>query len=102
MEENYDTDATWTEVLLTDEGKLYLGVYVVLMVLAASKFVLFEMDMAYWTLMGGIMVLAAVKTGLIVAYYQHLRWEPRILTYLYAAALFAVLRLMAAASYSIT
>lgn len=101
-EHNYDTDATWKEVLLTDEGKVYIGVYVALMVLAASKFILFEAGIGYWGLFTGLMVMAAAKTALIVAYFQHLRWEPKILTYLYAMSLFAVLLLMAAASYSIT
>lgn len=81
--------------------KLYTLIYVLLLILAASKWAFFEL-FAYWTAMGLTLASAAVKTGLIVGYYQHLRFEPRSLTVLMGMALAGVLLLAAAASFSIT
>jgi cytochrome c oxidase subunit 4 len=47
-------------------------------------------------------VIATVKTLLIVAYFQHLKWENRSLTYLMGLALALTMLLMAAATYSIS
>lgn len=101
-EQEYDTDLDWTEVLTQGETKLYLGAYVGLLVFATLQFVLESSDLAYGIMLSGILVLSTIKAVMVVYYYQHLKWEPRIITYLYASALFAVLLLMAAASYSIT
>jgi len=48
------------------------------------------------------MVISVVKTGFIVAYFQHLRWENRSLTYLMGLAFALTMLLMAAAAYSIS
>ncbi|MFB6138004.1 MAG: cytochrome C oxidase subunit IV family protein [Halobacteriaceae archaeon] len=84
--------------------RLYTVVYVVLFVFATAQ-VLVEslgfLEQLYWPAMGLILVLSMVKAVLVVAYYQHLRWEPRSLTYLMATALLAALALTVAASYSI-
>lgn len=47
-------------------------------------------------------MIATVKTLLIVAYFQHLRWENRSLTYVMSLALALTMLLMAAATYSIS
>ncbi|ELZ85036.1 hypothetical protein C453_10660 [Haloferax elongans ATCC BAA-1513] len=57
--------------------------------------------LAYWTAFGIIMVLSAAKAVLVAAYFQHLRWEPRSLTYLVGIGLVAALALTVAASYSL-
>ena len=89
--------------MASDSLKLYTLIYVALVALATSKFIFFHFDsFSYWQAFGATMTAAALKTGLIVAYYQHLRWENRSLTALMAQALALALLLMVAASYSIT
>lgn len=86
-----------------DSLKLYTAIYVALVALATSKFVFFHFEFfSYWQAFAATMTAAALKTGLIVGYYQHLRWENRSLTALMAQALALALLLMVAASYSIT
>ena len=48
------------------------------------------------------MVLSSIKAVIVAGYYQHLRWESRSLTYLALMALFVVLTLGVASTYSIT
>lgn len=79
----------------------YTIVYVALLGLAVSKWAFFEF-LDYWVALGLTMVTASMKTVLIVAYYQHLRDEPRILAVLVFTAFVAVAILAAAASYSLT
>lgn len=79
----------------------YAVVYVALLTLAFSKWAFFEF-LAYNVALGLTMVTASIKTILIVAYYQHLRYEPRILTVVVFTAFVAIAILAAAASYSIT
>jgi len=81
--------------------KLYTVIYAVLFVSATVQVLVEFADLAYWTAFGLIMVLSAVKALLVVAYFQHLRWEPRSLTYLMGIGLAAALALTLAASYSI-
>jgi hypothetical protein len=87
-------------------------VYLALVGLAASKYVFFHLNelvffaeitwWGYWEAMGATMTTAVLKTTLIVAYFQHLRWEPRSLTNLMLMSVALVILLMAAASFSIT
>ena len=79
----------------------YTIVYIALLTLAVSKWAFFEF-LEYSVALGLTLVTAGIKTSLIVAYYQHLRHEPRILTVLMFTAFLAVLILGAAASFSIT
>jgi cytochrome c oxidase subunit 4 len=81
--------------------KLYTAIYAVLFVSATVQVLVEFADLAYWTAFGLIMVLSAAKALLVVAYFQHLRWEPRSLTYLVGIGLAAALALTLAASYSI-
>jgi cytochrome c oxidase subunit 4 len=55
----------------------------------------------YWTAFGAIMVLSLVKAVVVAGYYQHLRWEPRSVTYLVLGGVFVALALTTAAAYSI-
>lgn len=82
--------------------KLYAGIYVVLFVFATAQVLVEFAGLAYWTAFALIMVLSLIKAVLVAAYYMHLRWEPRSLTYLFATGLLAALALTVAASYSIT
>ncbi|GAB6878983.1 hypothetical protein JCM17823_12570 [Halorubrum gandharaense] len=90
--------------MASDSVKLYTAIYVALVLLALSKFVFFEFDQffSYSQAFAGTMVSAALKSVLIVGYYQHLRWENKSLTYLMLLALALAMLLMAAATYSIT
>jgi len=88
-----------------DSVKLYSAIYVALLVAATLNFLLFEssfVEFTYAQAVAGTMVIATVKTLLIVAYFQHLRWENRSLTYLMGMALALTMLLMAAATYSIS
>ncbi len=79
----------------------YTIVYIALLALAVSKWAFFEF-LEYSVALALTLVTAGIKTSLIVAYFQHLRHEPRILTVLMFTAFLAVLILGAAASFSIT
>lgn len=84
--------------------RLYTGIYVALLVLAAGKFLFFEFDQifGYWDAFAGTIGLAVIKTALIMWFYQHLRSEPRSVSVLMLGGYFLVLLLAAAASFSIT
>jgi cytochrome c oxidase subunit 4 len=86
------------------DWKGYTLIYVVLFVFATAQAVVeFAglVDSAYWLAFGLIMVLSVIKAVGVAAYYQHLRWEPRSVTYLVIGGTIAALALTAAASYSI-
>jgi hypothetical protein len=79
--------------------KLYTLIYVLLLGLALSKVAFFEF-FGYWKAVSATLVTATMKTLLIVGYYQHLKFEPRSLTYLMGMGVFAVFLLTVAATYS--
>lgn len=83
--------------------RLYVTIYVLLLVLGTGKFIFFELDQyfTYGMQMAGTLILAGIKTTLIAAYFQHLLDEPRSITYLVGIALFMVVLLTIAAGYSI-
>lgn len=81
--------------------KFYTAIYVALFVSATVQVLVEFMGMAYWTAFGIIIVLSVAKAALVAAYFQHLRFEPRSLTYLIAIGLAGALALTLAASYSI-
>jgi len=87
------------------DTKTYTIIYVVLFVFATLQ-VAVEMtgllDSSYWPAVGAIAVLSVIKAVFVAGYYQHLRYEPRSVTYLVLAGLVAVMFLTAAASFSIT
>jgi cytochrome c oxidase subunit 4 len=89
--------------MASDSLKLYTGIYIALLALAASKYIFFNVPFfGYWDAFAATMIAASLKTALIVGYFQHLRSENRSLTWLMALSLGLVLLLMAAASYSVT
>lgn len=83
--------------------RTYGLIYVALMVLATGKFVFFHYPeiFSYQVAIGGTMILAAIKVSLIAGYFQHLKDEPRSITYLMLTAAFMVFLLTLAAGYSI-
>ncbi|WP_396612507.1 cytochrome C oxidase subunit IV family protein [Haloferax sp. S1W] len=81
--------------------KLYTAIYVVLFVSATVQVLVEFAGLAYWTAFGIIIALSAAKAVLVAAYFQHLRFEPRSLTYLISVGLVAALALTVAASYSL-
>ena len=84
--------------------RIYTIMFVVLMVFSTTQ-ALVEMtgllEQAYWVAFGAIMVLSSIKAVIVAGWYQHLRWEPRSVTYLAASALMVVVALTTAAAYSI-
>jgi cytochrome c oxidase subunit 4 len=87
--------------MASDSLRFYGAIYVALLVAATLK-VVFERRFDYWIAAGSILVLASLKTLLIVGYFQHLRWERRSLSGLMALALSLFALLMVAASFSVT
>ena len=89
--------------------RTYTIIYVALLVLGTAKFVFFTFDHyfaaagidPYWGAMGGTLILAVIKSGLIMGYYQHLLDEPRSISYVMATAFFMVFLLVIAAGFSI-
>ena len=85
--------------------KTYAAIFVVLMIgsttQAALEFAGY-IEEAYWMAFGAIIVLSAFKALLVAGWFQHLRYEPRGLSYLMLSALAAALALTLAAAYSIT
>ena len=85
--------------------KLYTGIYVVLFALATLQAVVEYagfLEQYYWPAFWAIIVLSAVKAVFVAVYYQHLRWEPRAVSYLAVGGLVVALALAAAATYSIS
>lgn len=82
--------------------KLYTVIYVVLFVAATMQVAIEFAGLDYWTAFGVIMALSAVKALFVAAYFQHLRYEPRAITYVVLIGLVAALALTLAAAYSIT
>lgn len=80
--------------------KLYTAIYIALLVLATSKVIFFQF-FDYWDAVMATIGTAFIKTVLIIGYFQHLRFEPRSLTYLVSMGAFAVFLLTVAATYSI-
>jgi cytochrome c oxidase subunit 4 len=84
--------------------KLYTAIFGTLMAFSTLQAV-FEMtgilETAYWVGLGLIIALSTIKALLVAGYFQHLRHEPRALSYLMLGALVAVLALTAGAAYSI-
>ncbi|SDJ65790.1 MULTISPECIES: cytochrome C oxidase subunit IV family protein [Natronorubrum] len=83
--------------------RTYTLIYVVLLALGTGKFLFFELDQIFSEQMAiiGTIILAVVKSLLIAGYYQHLRDEPRSITYMMLVAVFMVFLLTVAAGYSI-
>jgi cytochrome c oxidase subunit 4 len=84
--------------------RFYTTIFATLMIFSTLQAV-FEMtgilETAYWAGLGIIMVLSTIKALLVAGYFQHLRHEPRALSYLMLGALVAVVALTAGAAYSI-
>ncbi|MFC6988200.1 cytochrome C oxidase subunit IV family protein [Haloplanus sp. GCM10025708] len=85
--------------------KLYTAIYVVLFVLATAQVAVERagyLSEAYWAAFAVIMVLSAIKALFVVGYYQHLKYEPRSVSFVMLGGLLAVLALTFAAAYSIS
>lgn len=84
--------------------RTYAIIFGALMVLSTTQALLeFEglLSEYYWPVFGAMMVLSTIKAVLVAGWFQHLRYEPRSVTYMIASALLAVVALTAAAAYSI-
>jgi cytochrome c oxidase subunit 4 len=84
--------------------RLYAAIFVGLMVLSTTQALLeFAgiLEAYYWPALAAIMALSSIKALLVAGYFQHLRFEPRSVSYLMAGSLVIVLALTAGAAYSI-
>ncbi len=82
-------------------AKLYTAIYVLLFVMATAQVLVEFAGLAYWTAFAGIIALSFVKALFVAGYYQHLRYEPRSISFIMLIGLLAALALTLAASYSI-
>jgi cytochrome c oxidase subunit 4 len=82
--------------------KLYAGIYVLLFVLATAQVFVEGLGLSYWAGFWAVVGVSLLKALLVAGYYQHLRFEPRSLSYLLLVGLSAAVVLTAAAAYSIT
>jgi len=82
--------------------KTYTIIYVVLFVFATVQVLVEFAGLEYFQAATLIMVLSFIKAALVAGYYQHLRYEPRSLTYLMAMGLAVVLALSVAATFSVS
>jgi cytochrome c oxidase subunit 4 len=84
--------------------RTYTIIFALLMVFSTTQ-ALVEvtglLEQAYWVAFGAIMVLSSIKAVMVAGWFQHLRYEPRSVTYLTATALIVVVALTTAAAYSI-
>lgn len=80
--------------------RFYAGVYVLLVALVSMKIVFFE-TLSYDVALALTMLSAVAEAVIIAGYYQHLRYEPRSLTYLMLMGLSGVLLVTFAAAFSI-
>jgi len=84
--------------------RTYTIMFVVLMVFSTTQAMLeFTglLEQYYWAIFGVIMVLSTIKAVVVAGWYQHLRYEPRSVTYMIASGVLAVVALTTAAAYSI-
>jgi cytochrome c oxidase subunit 4 len=84
--------------------KTYAAIFGLLMVFSTTQAVLeFAgiLEEYYWIGLAVIMVLSTIKAVLVAGWFQHLRHEPRSVTYLMLGSLVIVLALTAGAAYSI-
>lgn len=84
--------------------RTYTIIFALLMVFSTTQALLeFAgiLEAAYWTAFALILVLSSIKAALVAGWFQHLRYEPRSVTYVTASALLVVLALTTAAAYSI-
>ena len=84
--------------------RTYTIMFVVLMAFSTAQAMLeFTglLEEYYWTIFAVIMVLSTIKAVVVAGWYQHLRYEPRSVTYMMASGLLAVVALTTAAAYSI-
>jgi len=81
--------------------KLYTAIYVVLFALATAQTLVEFAGLDYWVGLWTILALSFLKAVIVAGYYQHLRWEPRSISFVMLVGLLAALALTIASSYSI-
>lgn len=84
--------------------RTYAAIFGLLMVFSTTQAVLEfagVLEEYYWIGLVLIMVLSTVKALLVAGWFQHLKHEPRSVTYLMMGSLVIVMALTAGAAYSI-
>ncbi len=81
--------------------RIYTLIYVVLFILATVQLIFERLGFSYIVATAGMMVVSTAKAVLVAGYYQHLKYEPRSIIYLYLFGLVTAMFLTAAAAYSI-
>ncbi|MFB6184667.1 MAG: cytochrome C oxidase subunit IV family protein [Haloarculaceae archaeon] len=84
-------------------NKLYTAIFVVLFVSATVQVLVerFVGPGAYWLALAIILGLSFFKAAIVAGWYQHLRFDPRPLTYLVLVALVIVVTFTVGATFSV-
>lgn len=85
--------------------KTYTVIFGVLFVLATAQAWLEAaglLEQYYWPVFAVMMVLSFAKAFMVAGWFQHLKYEPRSVTYVIGSGLLAALALTVAAAYSIS
>ena len=86
-------------------AKTYSVIFGALFVLATAQAGLEYaglLEAYYWPVFAVMMALSFAKAFMVAGWFQHLRYEPRSVTYVVGSGLLAALALTVAAAYSIT
>jgi len=65
----------------------YVRVFIALAVLTSIEVMLYYFDLNERVLIGGLLILAAMKFALVVAFFMHLRFDNRIFLVFFAGGL---------------
>ena len=65
----------------------YVGVFVALAVLTTLEVIIYYVDLNTATLVIGLLIFAACKFALVVAFFMHLRFDNRLFTVFFAGGL---------------
>jgi cytochrome c oxidase subunit 4 len=85
--------------------KVYTWIFGGLFVLATAQALLEVtglLEAYYWPVFAVMMALSFAKAFMVAGWFQHLKYEPRSVTYVVGAGLLAALALTVAAAYSIS
>lgn len=87
--------ATGTAAPAAEErGRPYIPVFVMLGALTLLELWVSGLDVSGRSRLGALLILAVGKASLVVLYYMHLRYEPRVLALLPLIALFMAIALL--------
>lgn len=89
-----ETAAGTAAPAVDEPGRPYVPVFVMLGVLTLIELWVSGLDVPGGSRIGALMILAVGKASLVVLYYMHLRYEPRLLSLIPLIPLFMAVGLL--------